>query len=217
MEERTSEGYTAFHIALKRGHVPVLKYFFEAYPTKDEDTGGIYSLPGPTSLLCLAIESHVPEAVWMILDKKLFQRKELVDAWKNLSSPIGTAAFINSVEQQNVKGTKKTEILEEVMNLIANFGGFTRPPSPPIYTYSSDSIPPREPPASSSGSRFGRDVPSRRQQAQTRHPQQFDQLKPKRNASDKSASEARPEATQNTRSGRGRGRGRSGGHGRSRP
>lgn len=209
MEERTSEGHTAFHIALKRGHVPVLKYFFETYSTKDEDTRGIYSLPGPSSLLCLAIESLVPEAVWMILDKKLYQRKEIVDAWKNLSSPIGTPAFINSIEQQNVKGTtKQKEILDEVMNLIANFGGFTRPPSPPIYTYSSDSMPPCEPSATSSGSRLGRDVPSQRQQAQTQRSERFDQLKPKRNASDQPASKARPEATQNTRSGRGRGRGR---------
>ena len=198
MEERTSEGYTAFHLALKHGHISILKYFFETYPTNDEDSKGVYSLSGPSSLLNLAVGSHVPEAVWMILDNKLFQRKEIVDVWKNLSSPAGTAAFLNGIEQKNVKGTaKKQEILDEVMNLIINFGGFARPPTPPIHnlTNSSDSIPLRElPTTSSSGSRPGRD--------------------PKRNASDQSTSEIRSEASQNTRGGRGRGRGRGRNRGR---
>jgi len=217
MEERTSEDHTAFHVALKHGHIPVLKYFFETYPTNDNDTRGIYSLHGPSSLLSLAVESRVPEAVWMILDNKVFQRKEIVDVWKNLSSPAGTAAFINGIQQKNVKSTAKNEeIFDEVMNLIMNFGGFTRPPTPPVRNSmkSSDSVPPHEPPATSSpGSRTGRDVPSQRHSAQPHvqsenPPARFDQRKPKRNANDQSASDTRPKVTQNTRGGRGRGRGR---------
>ena len=220
MEERTSEDYTAFHIALKHGHIPVLKYFFETYPTNDEDTRGIYSLTGSSSLLSLAVESHVPEAVWMILDNQLFQRKEIVDVWKNLSSPVGTAAFINGIERQSVTGTvKKKEILDEVMNLIMNFGGFTRSPTPPIND-SVDSVPPREPPATlSSGSRLGQDVPSQHQQTQphARSERQPNQRKSKRNASGQSAFEAQPEVSQNTRGSRGRGQGRGRGRGRGRP
>lgn len=223
MEERTSEDYTAFHIALKHGHIPVLRYFFETYPTKDGDTKGIYSLPGPSSLLSLAVKSYVPEAVWMILDNQLFQRKEIVDAWKNLSSPAGTAAFINGIEQQSVKGpVKKKEILDEVMNLITSFGGFTRSPTPPINN-SANSIPPREPLAtSSSDSRLGQDVPSQHQQAQPharseRRPEQLNQRKPKRDASDQPASETQSEVSQNMRGGRGRGRGRGRSRGRGRP
>lgn len=221
MEERTSENYTAFHIALKQGHIPVLKYFFETYPKNDADGKGIYSLPGPSSLLSLAVESHVPEAVWMILDNKLFQRREIVDVWENLSSSAGMAAFINKIEQQNVKSTvKKKEILDEVMNLIANFGGFTRPPTPPIHHSAnpSDSIPSRGPPATPfSGSRFGQDVPSQHQKTQPRarseRQSEFSQGKPKQNVGDQIASETRPEVSQNTRAGRSRGRGRGRGRG----
>ena len=220
MEERTSEDYTAFHIALKYGHIPILKYFFETYPADDEDTKGIYSLSGPSSLLSLAVESRVPEAVWMVLDNKSFQRKEIVDVWKNLSSPIGTAAFINDIERKNGKSIAKgKEILDEVMNLIMNFGGFARPPTPPVHNSanSSDSIPPRQPPETSpSGPQPGRDVPSQHQQAQPHvrsenKAKQFNQRKPKRNAGDQSTSEARPEASQNAGGG---GRGRSRGRGR---
>lgn len=230
MEERTSEAHTAFHIALKHGHIPILKYFFETYPTNDEDTVGIYSLPGPSSLLGLAIESRVPEAVWMILDNKLFQRKEIADVWKNLSSPAGTAAFINGIERKNVKSTAKKDVFDEVMNLITRFGGFTRPPTPPVYDPAnpSESIPPREPPrTSSSGPRPGLDGPSGHHPAVQSHarsenqPEESSQGTPKRNASDKLPSDVRPDASQTARSSRGRsrrgGRGRGRGRGRGGP
>ena len=217
MEERTSKDHTAFHIALKHGHIEVLKYFFETYPTNDEDTKGVYSLHGPSSLLSLAIESHVPEVVWMILHNKLFQRKEIVDVWKNLSSPAGTAAFINGIEQHVNGPAKKKEILDEVVNLIMSFGGFTHPPTPPIHdpTNSADPLSPHESPTSShSGSRLGKDTPSLHQtQTHTRgdiKAEQLNQRKPRRNAS-----EIRPETSQNTPGSRGRGRarGRGRGHG----
>lgn len=200
MEERTSEGHTAFHVALNHGHIPVLEYFFETYPTNDEDTDSIYSLPGSSSLLSLAVGSCVPEAVWMILDNKLFQRKEIVDVWKNLSSPAGTVTFVKGIERKNVKSAaKKKEVFDEVINLITSFGGFTRPPTlgvnEPMNSY--DSIPPHEPPATSSFSS---------------RPEQFNQRTPKRGASDQSPSETRPETSQNARGGRGQGRG----HGRGR-
>ena len=217
MEERTSKNYTAFHIALKHGRIEVLKYLFETYPTDDEDTKGIYSLPGPFSPLSLAIESHVPEVVWMVLHNKLFQRKEIVEVWKNLTSPAGTAAFINGIERNANSPVKNKEILDEVIDLIMNFGGFTHPP-----TDSPDPFSPRESLRSSpSGSRLGQDVLSLNQtQTQTRGGKQAGQLnqqKPKRNASGQSASEIRPQTSQNTRGGRGRGRarGRGRGHGRS--
>jgi len=204
MEERTSEDHTAFHVALNHGHIPVLKYFFETYPTNDEDTDGIYTLPGSSSLLGLAVESCVPEAVWVILDNKLFQRKEIVDVWKNLSSPAGTATFIKGIERKNVKSAaKKKEVFDEVISLIASFGGFTRPPTLGVNepVNSSDSIPPHEPPATSSSSS---------------RPEQFNQRTPKRSANDQPPSETRPEASQNARGGRGRGRGRGRERGRGR-
>ena len=213
MEERTSEDHTAFHIALKHGHIPVLKYFFETYPANDEDTKEVYFLPGPSSLLALAVESRVPEAVWMILDNKLFQRVEIFDVWKNLSSPSGMAAFTDGIKQTDIKSpAQKEEILHEVVNLIMRFGGFTRPPTP---ANSPDPISPRESPASSSsGSRPGQGVPSshRTQPRGGKHAEQLNQRKPRRNASDHSAPEARSETSQNTCGGRGRGRGRGRGH-----
>ena len=204
MEERTSEDHTAFHVALNHGHIPVLKYFFETYPTNDEDTDGIYTLPGSSSLLSLAVGSCVAEAVWMILDNKLFQRKEIVDVWKNLSSPAGTATFIKSIERKNVKsGEKKREVFDEIINLIASFGGFTRPPTLGVHDpmNSSDSIPSHESPANSSSSS---------------QPEQLNQRMPKRDASGQPPSETRPDASQNARSGRGRGRGRGRERGRGR-
>jgi len=204
MEERTSEDHTAFHVALNHGHIPVLEYFFEAYPTNDEDTDGIYSPPGSSSLLSLAVGSCVPEAVWTILDKKLFQKKEIVDVWKNLSSSAGTATLINGIERKNVKSAaKKKEIFDEVINLITSFGGFTRPPTLGVYDpmNSPHSVPPHEPPATSSSS-F--------------RPEQVNKRTPKRGVSDQPPSETRPEASQNARGGRGRGRGRERGRGRGR-
>lgn len=218
MEERTAESHTAFHVALKHGHIPVLKYFFDVYPTSGEDAKEIYSLPGPSSLLSLAVESRVPEVVWIILDSKLFQRKEIVDVWTDLSSPAGTAAFLNDTEQKNVKSPAK-EVFGEVINLIMNFGGFTRPPIPPIHDPegSPDSIPPQKS-SSYSGSRPVQGVPSPIQtQTHTRVENQTEQLhqrKPKRDASGQSTSEIRPEMSQDARGGRGRGRGHGRGRGR---
>ena len=223
MEERTSEAYTAFHIALKHGRIPVVKYFFETYPTSDEDTNGIYSLSGPSSLLGLAVESRVPEAVWMILDNKLFQRKEIVDVWKNLSSPAGSAAFINGIERKNLKSpAKRRDTFDEVMNLIIDFGGFTRPPTPPVHdpTNSSDSSP--FPVTSSSGSPPGLDGPSRQYPAAQSHvrsetqPGRSNQRTPNRNASDKFPSGNRLGTSQTARGGRGRGHGRGREEGRGR-
>ena len=34
--ERTSSGMTAFHIALSKGFDPIVKYFIDAYPPKEE-------------------------------------------------------------------------------------------------------------------------------------------------------------------------------------
>lgn len=203
MEERTSEDHTAFHVALAHGHIPVLQYFFETYPTNDQDTDGIYSLPGSSSLLSLAVGSCVPEAVWMILDNKLFQRNEIDNVWKNLSSPVGTATFIKGIERKNVKSAVKKEIFDEVINLITSFGGFKRAPTLGVYDpmNSSGSIPPHETPATSSSNS---------------RPEQFNQRTPKRGASDQPSPEARPEASQNARGGRGRGRGRGRERGRGR-
>lgn len=222
MEEWTSEDHTVFHIAFNHGHVQVLKYFFETYPTNDMDTQEIYSLPGSSSLFDLAIESFAPEAVWMVLDKSLFRRKEIVDVWKKLSSHVGSAAFIDGIEQDTNSLAKRKEILDEVINLIMVFGKFTRPPTSPIRDpmNSYDLLSHDLPVFSRAGSRLEQDVPSLRQtQPPTRgekRTEQLNQRKPKRNASNQYASDILPETSQNMCGGRGRGRGRGRGHGHGR-
>ncbi|EIM89836.1 uncharacterized protein STEHIDRAFT_118931 [Stereum hirsutum FP-91666 SS1] len=119
---RNSNEMTAFHVALQRGHIPIVKYFFETYPVNDSDSDPVYEPPPNRPLLLLAMESAEPEAVWLILDKKLASRKEIKASWEWLWSTTGQRLYTSS---------KKTGKLDEVKNILMKYGGFTAPPTPP--------------------------------------------------------------------------------------
>jgi ankyrin repeat protein len=122
MEERNMAGFTTFHIALRKGHIPIVKYFFEAHSPEDSDA--VYHTPEGTSLLALALESCKPELVWMILDKKLASDEEVVDAWK----------YITHEDRHSLLRkpgiTKPDAKVEEITSLLRSFGGFTQVPKP---------------------------------------------------------------------------------------
>lgn len=208
---------TAFHIALQRGHTPIVKYFFDTYPVSDSDSEPIYEPPPNRSLLLLAMESAEPEAVWTILDKKLATRKEIKAAWEWLWSSTG---------QQRYASSKKTVgKMEEVKNILMKYGGFTAPPTPPPSSASdhtpelaSDSRPSTgvpsiqleepQPPASTSG---GKETSKGGRGKRGDHQQQTSQP----HAVDPPSSQPESGASGSSRGGRGRGRGRGrGGRGR---
>jgi Ankyrin repeats (many copies) len=127
-EERNIDGFTAFHISLKYGHIPIIKYFFDSYPPSDGETKAIYTMSAPNSLLNLAIDSHEPEVVWMILDGKLAEQQELADVWECISSTSGKAAFLKGCGP-NITTAAKEDTYNEIRNLIMSFGAFSPPTS----------------------------------------------------------------------------------------
>ena len=86
------------------------------------------------SLLRLALDSKLPEAVWMVLDNKLSTSDEIEVCFDWMFSPAGQKAFalVEDKSRQNDEG-----IAEEIINLLMSFGGLDRPlhapasPSPP--------------------------------------------------------------------------------------
>jgi len=123
-EERNGEGLTALHVALRHGHVTILKHFLENYPPKEQDSTPIYDLQGSNNtLLSLALESNEPEIVWMILDNGLSNAQDIANMW----------AFVSSSEhmQATKPSAKERENAEDIRNLLMRYGGFT-PPNTPI-------------------------------------------------------------------------------------
>ncbi|KAJ7273333.1 DnaJ domain-containing protein [Mycena rebaudengoi] len=114
-EERDSQKFTPFHVALQSGHIPIVTYFFEAHSPKDEDSNGIYEPPESKTLLSIALESREPQLVWMILDKELATEQDINLSW-------------TSAMKSRTKGSD--EKFEDIMELLMRFGGFTPPPTP---------------------------------------------------------------------------------------
>lgn len=109
-------------MALRNGHIAILKYFFEAYDPKDEDNEGIYALSSPNCLLSIALESAEPEVIWMILDRGLASAEDMANAWTRIATVKGKEALITRTGGDAGKYT-------EIENLLMCFGGFTAPPT----------------------------------------------------------------------------------------
>ncbi|KAL4251744.1 hypothetical protein ABKN59_004501 [Abortiporus biennis] len=120
-EERNSKGFTAFHIALQRGDIPIIKYFFESYPPQDEDNEKLYEAPPSKSLLDLALDSTTPEAIWLILDNKLASKEDMEAAWKFVVSNAG-----RKTPPKGLTEKQGEDRVEEITNLLSTFGGFDR-------------------------------------------------------------------------------------------
>ncbi|KAJ7510077.1 hypothetical protein B0H11DRAFT_1174946 [Mycena galericulata] len=128
-EERDSRNLTAFHVALQSGHIPVVAYFFESYPPKDSDSNGVYNPPESKTLLSIALESHEPELVWMILDKGLATEQDINVSWTWITSAEGRSAMKKG-PPGGQKLKQKEEKFADIMKLLMRFGGFTPPPTP---------------------------------------------------------------------------------------
>lgn len=134
-EERNSEGLTAFHVALKNGHMSIVKYFLENYSSKDsESRRSIYFLQSSasTSTLQYALESCIPEAVWLVLENKLCTESECKAAWKWIHSDESASRVLSSRMSKTGVSTdgktqKKEDVLEEMRNLLSSYGGSTSP------------------------------------------------------------------------------------------
>ncbi|KAJ3507934.1 hypothetical protein NLJ89_g6030 [Agrocybe chaxingu] len=89
-EERNSQGLTAFHLAVKRGHIAVIKYFLEAYPPDESDSKAIYDCSECPNMLSLALDSQEPEVVWAVLENKMATPEEVSNAWTWATSDKGS-------------------------------------------------------------------------------------------------------------------------------
>ncbi|KAJ7724464.1 hypothetical protein DFH07DRAFT_854853 [Mycena maculata] len=125
-EERDSRNLTAFHVALQSGHIPVVAYFFEAYPPKDSDSNGVYKPPEAKTLLSIALESHEPQLVWMILDNGLATAHDINLSWTWITSAEGRSAMKKGMRD----GKAQEEKFGDILKLLMRFGGFTPPPTP---------------------------------------------------------------------------------------
>ncbi|KAI0699695.1 hypothetical protein BC835DRAFT_524043 [Cytidiella melzeri] len=114
-EERDSKGFTPFHVALSKGHIPILKYTLEAHPY--EDTMSLYERPPSQSNLELALNSRVPEAVWLVLEHKICTSGDMQDMWAQLTSTRGRLSFLKAPGLQRAE-----EKLNEIINLLISFG-----------------------------------------------------------------------------------------------
>ncbi|KAJ7219483.1 DnaJ-domain-containing protein [Mycena pura] len=128
-EERDSSNLTAFHVALKCGHITVVAYFFEAYPPEESDSSGIYNPPESKSLLSIALESYEPELVWMILDKRLATEEEINLSWAWITSNKGRTSMKSLQAGRKAKPDGENRF-EDIMQLLMRYGGFTPPPTP---------------------------------------------------------------------------------------
>ena len=128
---------TAFHIALHLGHISIAKYFIESHSPQDEDLRrSIYSMPSSSTMntLQIALQSCVPEALWLVLENKLFTDRECNAAWdwvhsdeclsKILSRHLSTMSLKTGAKKQS-----DDNILEEMKNLLRTYGGFKSPSS----------------------------------------------------------------------------------------
>ncbi|KAJ3814935.1 hypothetical protein F5876DRAFT_26934, partial [Lentinula aff. lateritia] len=129
MEERDSQNYTAFHVATEQGHLKILAYLFEHYPPQDPDHNQIYVPPPSRSVLSLALQSHEPEVVFMVLQpkNKLSNSRDVNDAWSWINSPEGLTAMTRYSKAISGDIVDK---FNDICTLLGQFGGFTPPATP---------------------------------------------------------------------------------------
>ena len=121
---------TAYHIALRHGYPEIVKYYYETYPPKDTDYAHIYRSPEPRSNLRIALEAKEPEMAWLVLDKQLFSRDEIDDAWKYVKDK----KFKSSVSP--------AAKYDEFVNLFTTFGGFSTSEEEPVVQ--GETVPPAD-------------------------------------------------------------------------
>lgn len=122
-EEKNSQGLTAFHVALKQGHIPIVQLFLESYPPKDSDSKLIYDHSECSNLISLALESHEPEIVWIALDRKLATPEEINQALTWATSEEG---LLTSIEDRDKA--------EDIIKLLKQHGKLGGKETQPINT-----------------------------------------------------------------------------------
>lgn len=222
-EERDSNDFTPFHVALQNGHLPILNYFFENHPI--EDSEDIYSSPSSRSTLSVALETGLPELVWTILDKGLATEEHISSAWDYIHTEDGERRILNS---QRAK--QKEDCLEEIQNIIKSFGNFPSPPSSDASDItteesirSSSSDPPQSVPANCANETSQTSVPNRNpsfrqhnERSQRPYYHQPNGIPSTTLNGARSTTSPINEHQPRQYNGRGRGRGRGRGHGRGR-
>ncbi|KAF8163466.1 hypothetical protein B0H34DRAFT_695572 [Crassisporium funariophilum] len=123
-EERNSEGFTAFHLSLKQGHVKIVNHFLETYPPEDSDSDLIYDHTECSNLLSLSLESREPEVVWLVLDRKLATSQEISEAWTWATSENGIRVSNGLNSGVSAEDVEKSE---DMLKLLARYGGFSYP------------------------------------------------------------------------------------------
>jgi hypothetical protein len=174
--------------------------FFENYPPKESEHSAIYSTPKSTSVLLLALDSHEPEVVWMILDQGIAMLQDIRNAWTLVSAGNWKAATKKA--DGNVEGEK----LDEIRQLLMTFGGFTPPPTPKVGSEDRDWDPSTNTgPLAQNGSAQTSPSQKKKKPTSPSSPEQLTSNTPQLNGA--SNPQTKTSANGNPR-GRGRGRGR---------
>lgn len=121
-QSRNGKGFTPFHLAVEGGHVAVVKYFFENHDPKDEDSVGVFEAPENTSILRLALLSHEPEVVYMVLNNSLAESSDLNACWTWITSSDGQAQV---GKRAGAATTARREQFEDMLKLLRRYGGFS--------------------------------------------------------------------------------------------
>jgi hypothetical protein len=104
---------TAFHVALRQGHISIVQLFLETYPPKDAGSKLIYDYSECSNLISLALESHEPEIIWIVLDRKLATPQEISQVLTWATSKKGTRLSA-SVEDKDKA--------EDIFKLLKQYG-----------------------------------------------------------------------------------------------
>ncbi|KAJ3835624.1 hypothetical protein F5878DRAFT_627415 [Lentinula raphanica] len=144
VDERDSQDRTAFHVAVQSGHHDIISYLLEQYPPKDSDHAQIYAAPPLTSILSLALQSHEPEVVYMVLQPEngFANTQDISNAWTWINSSEGQKAMTKY--SKGVKGNI-VEKFDDIRTLISQVGGFT-PPTTPVLNRKNDYVSSKEKP-----------------------------------------------------------------------
>ncbi|KAF5389840.1 hypothetical protein D9757_003696 [Collybiopsis confluens] len=122
IEERDNENRTAFQVAVQNGHLKIITRYFENYPPKDLDHSQFYA-----NALSLALQSHEPQVIWMILENGLATSKDINDGWSWITSAEGNQSI-----KRYSKGVAGNEKFDDILKLLMRYGGFTPPPTPEL-------------------------------------------------------------------------------------
>ncbi|KIK57672.1 hypothetical protein GYMLUDRAFT_45835 [Collybiopsis luxurians FD-317 M1] len=126
IEERDGEDRTAFHVAVQYGHQDIITHFFDSYSPKDPDHSQVYAF-SRTNVLSLALQSHEPQVVWMVLQNGLATSREINHAWSWITSTEGQKSM--NQYSKGVSGDVEGK-LNDILKLLMRYGELTPPPTP---------------------------------------------------------------------------------------